>query len=221
METITNLIQNGLLKDLIISERSYLLNKKISETSKGALRKTNKIEISKILYNLTYTEMVLAMGRLYDNPDKKYPTRCIKQLYKIVKELEYKIEIKDKAILFTQLRHLDLYPDMINLLDGSSIVDFNKRAIAFFEAEELNDPIMSCIRTIKDIRNKFLAHNEDIKLTSFLPYDSIEFLLNHAKNVISFFSLAYSGIILKSFDDFFLTYRALNWTAVYNKFMKE
>jgi hypothetical protein len=194
MEQITDLIKNGLLRDLIITERSFLLNKKIKDST-GKLSSSTKLEISKILYDLTYTELVLGLCRLFDTP-KNYPTRCLKQLYNIVEVSENIIKVKDRTLLFDQIQHLGVPPEFVKLLKSSSPIDFNKRAIAFFEAEEMNDPIRSSIRTVKDKRDKLLAHNEDINLTSFLPYNSIETLLNHAKNVVSFFGLAYSAIIL-------------------------
>ena len=218
MDAVTNLIQNGLLKDLLISQRSYLLNKEIHEISKVKLTPI-KTDISKILYDLTYTEMVLALCRLYDEPAKKYPTRCIKQLYMLIKDAEYKTEIADQALLGSQLQYLGFSPEFISLLEKSSIVDFNKRAVLFYQAEELNDPISSCLVTIKNIRNKLLAHNEDISINSWLPYETIEILLDHAKNVISFFSLAYSGVIIKVLDNFPLSQRAYAWRAMYKKFI--
>ena len=220
MEQITNLIKNGLLRDLIITERSFLLNKKIKDSA-SKLPSSTTLEISKILYDLTYTELVLGLCRLFDTPNKKYPTRCIKQLYNIVEASENIIQVKDRTFLFDQIQHLGVPPVYAKLLESSSSIDFNKRTVVFFEAEEMNDPIRSSIRTVKDIRDKLLAHNEDIDLTSFLPYDTIETLLNHAKNVVSFFGLAYSAIVLKPFDNFYLSHDANDWTIIYTKFIKE
>jgi len=45
--------------------------------------------------DLSYTEMVLSLARIYDTPNKKYPTRCLKKLYSIIKESDYQIALND------------------------------------------------------------------------------------------------------------------------------
>ncbi len=50
----------GLIKDLMIAESSYELNKQISLSYKSIKDNTNA-EIAKILYNLSYTEMIEAI----------------------------------------------------------------------------------------------------------------------------------------------------------------
>src|SRR5688572_26044251 len=97
MDTITKLLKTGPLKDLNIAERAFYLNRQINRSQK-IIPQGIKSDISTMLYDLTYTEMVLSLSRLYDNPSKKYPTRCIKQLYQIVEQSDFDLESKESKI---------------------------------------------------------------------------------------------------------------------------
>lgn len=222
MEAITHLIKNGLLKDLHIAEKSFRLNKKISESQNEIVNPVKK-DISKILYDLTYTEMILSLCRLYDKPDKSYPTICLKQLYKKLKESDYKLELKEsKENILSQLIDSEWAYDLKEVLIRSTDSSFNKYASDFIETIELNHPISGAILNIKEIRDKFLAHNEDIKIDTTIPYESITILIAHAKDVLSFFSLAYSGIHLRTATgSFYLSQSTFDWEIKYRKFLKE
>lgn len=218
MESISHLITTGLLNDLIVAERSYLLNKAINKMHSG-IESNIKTDISKILFDLSYTEMVLSLASLYDNTSKKYQTRCIKRLYQLVEEENYEVFV-NKSNVALQLGYFGFDTTYISLLERSTDREFNERAITFFELNEMNEPVCSSIIKIKEIRDKLLAHNEDISLDTLVPYEKIETLVTHAKKVISFFALAYSDIHLQINGDFYLSDRAMNWKRLYEKFIK-
>src|SRR6476661_3341549 len=100
METLKKIILNGVLKDVLLAERAYSLNKEIN-INYSTIPKGISVDISNILYDLSYTEMILALCRIYDTPSKKYPTRCLKQIYKVIKEADYNLDIphKDEVLL--------------------------------------------------------------------------------------------------------------------------
>ncbi len=220
MESITHLIKSGLLKDLHIAERSFLLNKKISESQKDFSTGT-KADISKILFDLTYTEMVLSLCRLYDTPNKRYPTRCLKQLYEAIKSDNYQTDLKESKTIILQECKLIFYPDLIELLESSSTHDFNKRTVTFLDDIKDNEPVSSSMKKLKEIRDKLLAHNEDIPLDTYIPYESVSVLINYAKHVLSFFSIAYSGIRLTVNGFFYLSNSAFDWEIKYNRFLSQ
>jgi len=217
MEEVSNLILKGLLKDLLIAERSFLLNRSINQTS-ITLTNSNKKAISEILYDLTYTEMVLAICRLFDHPSKKYKTRCIKQLYTLIEERNFECQIINKKRVIEMLPHFGFPAEFQRLLSESSTFEFNKRALMFFQSEEINKPIAPALEEIKEKRDKLLSHNEEITLNTFIPYTSFETLLDYAKNVLSFFALTYAGFELKPTGDFYLTGDSHKWEIVYERF---
>src|SRR5688572_19434782 len=94
MEKIKQIILSGLLKDVLISEKSFSLNREINKKY-ASIPKGIKAGISDILYDLSYTEMVLSLSRLYDNTNNRYPTRCLKQPYNCVKSEKYNIDISE------------------------------------------------------------------------------------------------------------------------------
>ena len=75
MESIKNVILKGLLVDIKIAERSFRLNKKINELYNENLQPLKK-SIATIMSDLSYTEMVLSLARIYDTP-KNYPTSVL------------------------------------------------------------------------------------------------------------------------------------------------
>jgi hypothetical protein len=221
MDTVDKLIKTGLLKDLHIAERSFYLNRQINRSQK-IIPQGTKSDISTMLYDLTYTEMVLSLSRLYDNPSNKYPTRCIKQLYQHITDSNFDLEAKDNKIYaLKELKHLNDFPEMYSFLLGLENRDFNKNVIMYLETIEVNDPIASAIQKLRQIRDKFLGHNEDIHLDTMIPYKSIEILIGHAKEVIAFFSLYYSGIHLAANGNFYLSHSALRWASIFEDFIDE
>ncbi len=220
MDSIKDIIVEGLLGDLGIAERSFRLNKKIKELGKKDLA-TAKKGISEILRDLSYTEMVLSLARIYDNPNKRYPTRCLKRLYQVVKDADYQIDLKNhKKDSVLNLQYFGFDSIWIELLENSSDVDFNKRTVGYFETQEVNEPLYSYIDKIKEVRDKLLAHNEDAIVDSLIPYASFESLLDHAKNVVSFYSLTYTGIRLKFGSDYYLADRTRGWEDIYQEFVE-
>ena len=220
MDLIKDIIVKGLLGDLKIAERSFRLNKKIKELGKADLE-TSKKDISEILRDLSYTEMVLSLARIYDNPNKKYPTRCLKRLYQVVKEADFQIDLKNyRSDSVLNLQYFGFDSIWIELLAKSYDIDFNRRTVGYFETQEVNEPLYSYIGKIKEVRDKLLAHNEDATVDSLIPYASFESLLEHAKNVVSFYSLTYTGIRLKFGSDYYLADSTRNWENMYQEFIE-
>ena len=222
METIANLIRTGLLKDLLIAERSFYLNRQINKSHK-IIPPGIKSDISTMLYDLTYTEMVLSLSRLYDNPSRKYPTRCIKQLYQELRQINFEAEAKEpKIYALKELKHLNDSPEMFSLLLSQEGKEFNETLITYLETMELNNPIAPAVRKLREIRDKFLGHNEDIDLDTMIPYKSIETLIEHAKEVIAFFSAYYSGVHLTSgTGNFYLSHSSKHWASKFDKFVAQ
>jgi hypothetical protein len=220
MNEIKNIIQEGLTKDIVIAERCLKLNKKISQFHNKTSDKIKK-DISLILYDLSYTEMVLSLSRIFDIPDKKYPTRCIKKLHQIARQEILQDEIKkNKAESILNLKYFGFWSDFINLLKDSSDLEFIDRSTGFFESLEINEPIAGNIIKLKTIRDKLLAHNEDIDLDTLIPYKLTENLIEYAKNVVSFYFLTYCGIHLKPGNKYALDHISLKWERIYKNFIE-
>lgn len=220
METLKRIILSGILKDVLLAERSYSLNKEIN-TSHSEMLEGVEADIAWILYDLSYTEMILSLCRIYDTPDKRFPTRCLKQIYKFIKDNSYDLDIPHRDDVLLQAPFFDIPGNFITLLQESTNKEFNKRAVAYFETEEINEPIMTALGTLKTVRDKLLAHNEDVPIDTLIRYDNIEILLKHAQNAIAFFSLGYCGIHLKSLDRFYLSSSARKWQYSFKKFLKK
>jgi hypothetical protein len=219
METIKKIILNGVLKDVLLAERSYSLNQEIN-ANYSTMPKGISVAISNILYDLSYTEMVLAICRIYDTP-KRYQTACLKQIYKVIKAADYNLDIPHKDEVLLQSPFFELPENIIELLRKSDNKDFNKRAVAYFEYNEINEPLAKALDNVKIIRNKLLAHNEDVPVDTLIHYDDIKLLLKHAQNAISFFCLGYCGIHLKTSERFYLSSSARKWRYSFKQFLNQ
>src|SRR5207237_1970728 len=131
MEILKRIILKGVLKDLLLAERSFSLNKEIN-INYSSIPKDVNIEITNILYDLSYTEMILSLCRIYDTPHKKHPTRCLKQIYNVFEEADYDFDIPNKDEVLLQAHSFELQENFIELLHNSSIKYFNKREVTYF-----------------------------------------------------------------------------------------
>lgn len=221
MESIKNVILNGLLADIKIAERSFRLSKKINELYNENLQPLKK-SIATIMSDLSYTEMVLSLARIYDIPNRGYRTRCLKELYLIIKKSKYQIALNDnKSESILNLSYFGFEPSTVELLRNSSDYDFNKRTTLHFECIEYNEPLYSDIKKMKKIRDKLLAHNEDAQVDSFINYNKFEKLLEHAKNVASFYAITYCGFRLKSGNNYYLADNTVHWENDFQRFIEE
>lgn len=222
MENIKKIIKEGILNDLHICERCFRLNKSIND-SKKKIPKGVKTDIAGILYNLTYTELVLSLARIYDNPSGKYPTRCLKALYNYLETNVSTLCLQEsKDIVLSRMSKMKMHNDLIDCLSQTSESNFNQVAHSYLETIELNDPIYPAVQNIKKIRDKFVAHNEDVTIDTIVPYSDVEQLLIHAKFVVSFFSVAYTGInLITATGNFYLGHSSSNWERVYYKFLEQ
>lgn len=217
MKEIEELVLKGLLVDLKRAESSYLLCRKII-----GLRDIDidgiKSDISTILQDLAYTEMILSLARLYDKTSKKYPTRCLKKLYEIVKEYNYQLNIhKSRNEVDDHLKFLGFNASEVEILNNSSKTEYSRRAFYHFESLEMNEPLCIDIRKLKDIRDKVLAHNENVELDLLVRYNTIDNLIEHAKNVISFYTLTYTGMSLMSRNRFTIGNSNVKWAKNISK----
>ncbi len=130
METLKQIILKGVLKDVLLAERSYTLNSEIN-ISRSRLPKGVDADISWILYDLSYTEMVLSLCRIYDTPNRSYRTRCLKQIYKVIEDCDYNLDIPSREDVLLQSTYLDIPNNIIELLQKSSNREFSKRGRLF------------------------------------------------------------------------------------------
>jgi len=220
MDEIQNIIKNGLVKDIAIAERCLKLNRKINRLHANTEDKIKK-DISLILYDLSYTEMVLSLSRIFDTPSKKYPTRCLKKLHQIADQVDLTEELnKNKAESILNLQNFGFWPDFIDLLKESSDKQYIIRSTGFFESTEINEPIAGYISKLKTIRDKLLAHNEDVSLDTLIPYELSENLIEYAKNVVSFYYLTYCGVHLKAGNKYSLDHISVKWERDYERFIQ-
>ena len=82
---LQDLVTHGLIADIFKMERSYMLLKNIGTNAHviNAPSAGNFGELFGSIQVALQTDIILAVTRLYDPPDKKYPTRCIRRLFSL------------------------------------------------------------------------------------------------------------------------------------------
>lgn len=216
IEEIKSIILNGISEDLFLAKRALQLSKEISKKHKN-IEDPIKQDVSLILYDLTYSEIVLSLGRIYDNFKKKFPTRCLKRLYHLAKESDYVLEIDRLEIQFN-FRSFNLPDHFKTLLLEIDDYEFRKGIIGHFQQVEINDPHVIHLNKLKNLRDKKVAHNEDIliEFDGLMPYESADHLIKHAEQVCKYFLLAYTGIQGHHLDDKIAT---SGYAKTYNLFI--
>ncbi|MCF7567544.1 hypothetical protein L3X37_04085 [Sabulilitoribacter arenilitoris] len=119
------------------------------------------------------------------------------------------------------LHKFGFYPEFIDLLKNGSKKEFIKHSTAFFETKEINNPLVEHIDKLKTIRNKLLAHNQDIEIDTFVPYKMTYELIDHGKQVLSFFALTYAGIHLKGGNEYITNRPSNEWGEIFEKFIEK
>ena len=88
-KALKDILDNGLVSDLYKAERAIHVNKRIRDNAKYINEsKVSSRTLFVYIQTLSFNEAVLALSRIYDNPDKRYPTRCILRVIELLKRKE-------------------------------------------------------------------------------------------------------------------------------------
>jgi hypothetical protein len=198
-DQIEDIVKKGLVEDVFRMERAYALLRTSGEWAQeiNAAGRGNFGELFGSLQAALITEAVLALARIYDTPDKRYPTRCLigvldhlikysEELPKIREPYQLKISLLTRVVPDELIKAIEISPDKFPLLLAK-----------YVKAESELSEHINTLEKLKTFRDKALAHNERASPISGPSWDDLHGLLELAKYVIgalgwAYFSTAYT-----------------------------
>ena len=216
-------IKNGLVTDIFKMERSYALLRKISEYSQ-------QINISNLV-NFGYlfgaiqqslqTDAILSVARLYDNPNKRYPTRCIKGLLQFLEDNINELpSIQEKYNLGLQLEQIGAPKELIESLDKSDSEFIS--SLSYYYNKLIDSPeISETINKLKNLRDKSIAHNEMAESVAGPTWEGLENLIQKAKDLTGILGWAFLNIVYVSEGKYFLSSDAEKPSRALDRLLRE
>ncbi len=192
-DKIKDILETGIVSDLFKAQRSLYVHRIIGKHSKdinNAMRYQREIFV--LLQNLTFSDMTLALTKLYDKPNKHYPNRCILALIKVLKEYA---EDSPTIILDHQLIEtigLHGLPDfLINDIKIKDYSGFTQHYALHLESMYNHPDLQQKIEELKSVRDKHIAHNEATTVQHRAQYKTFEDLISFCQPIVSVVGLAY------------------------------
>lgn len=172
---LKDILENGIANDVYRSQQYYFVYRSIGEHYHLLKEKSELSEVSSLSFLQASSQdlCVLHLAKIFDNPNSKYKTRTLKGL------IEEAIKHNRQENIY--LRFAD------NLIKLQKLTEFNLPAKEFITPKELKtyllevlaQPIIVArIKSVRLVRDKYIAHNEFITENSGLDnfWDDVRFL---------------------------------------------
>jgi hypothetical protein len=201
------LLQRGLVADIFRMERAYSL---LDEIGSNAVRINDKAngnfaELFGAFQSSLITDCVLSTARLFDKPNARYPTRCIRHVLAFISEKASELpEIREPFQLGLTLRAASLDISLgAHIANGSS--DFAMALAGYYTAVLEDDSTTNTIEALKRLRDKAIAHNEHVDAVVGPTWVGMRQLVAHAKHFVGILGWAWTGTVYDMNGEFTLT----------------
>jgi hypothetical protein len=189
-DELEDIINNGLREDIYIAQREYFLCREIDSSLVFMVQSSEHIQkFFHYVRNLALNETIMALNRLYDNPDKKFPNRSLLKVISALKKSNPP-HIAETFQTIEQMQFHCMPPRLILSVEANDHENFAPLFASYLE-NEIEHHFKSDIATIKPIRNKILAHNENTLEEFNFKWESFDRLLGFAEKVIGILGWAY------------------------------
>jgi AbiU2 len=191
-DQINEYFEQGILGQAFQAECNILIWQHVAD-ERQFLEKQNE-EIKKLYSFIQYaaqTNYVLSLGKLFDTPSKRYPTRCILSFLELLKAPELiPPAVVETTNTIKAIKENNGPTELIDAVTAKDTTIF-PRLLAKYYLEKYNDPILQAeIKKLKLMRDKAEAHNESIE-SMYLGFETTTELLNFALEIISVYGMAY------------------------------
>jgi len=204
---IKDILDRGIATDLLNAEKATFIFWQLAINANAINSSVDyKKEFLAYIQELTFNESIMALARIYDKPDRRYPTRCIIRLINKLKELYAEAPaITHKEMLAEQAKQYDLPDYLIQDILNNNSKCFAKHFACHMENEYQTPTFQSNIKELKTIRDKSVSHNEmhDEVLSITLPVQHS--LIEFAKKFICMVDLAFFNTLHVVNGQFILT----------------
>ncbi len=197
-EEINDCFIKGLVFQTFIAERNILIWQYVGGEQIFLQQQKKYI---KDLYSFTQQSaqinFILALAKVFDNPSKKYPTRCILSFLKLLQSNSSKaVQIIETSNTKRLLQENNCPDELINAVTSIDKSLFPKLLSQYYLEKYKGKNFQNDVSILKLLRDKVVAHNEARDELNF-NFDVAERLLNFAYEIISIYGMAYHNTIWK------------------------
>jgi hypothetical protein len=203
LEKLKQLIEEGILTDLIKAEEAISVFKTISINAAQINSSEDTIKFTfGYIQQLSFNEFILSISRMYDKKTPRNSNRCIEAVIKYL--FDYKDvlpPVREKYQLALHMRHFHMPEYLVDLIDNGDPSQFPAKLSLYYENRLMN--LREGIKTIKVKRDKNLAHNEPTEVIR-IKIDESEHFLNFGWKFVVIIGWAYLNSAYGFTDDFHL-----------------
>lgn len=201
IEGIKNHLNEGLITQIFYAERNILIWKYIADEAVFLQSKENYIKsLYGFIQRSAQTNFIISLGKIYDKPNRKFPTRCITSFLELLNSSDFTgIEIVETTMTKELLLEYKCPVDLRESVDDQNKNIFPKFFVKHYKSLYDSSSMQTEISTLKMMRDKVEAHNEDIGDDEIeVPFETIKRLIDFVSEIISVISMAYYSTIWKS-----------------------
>jgi hypothetical protein len=183
----------GVLAPAFQAERNILIWQYIGDDS--AFLKTQKKHIQDLylfIQQSAQTNFVLHLGKLFDQPKGKYPTRCILSFLRLLKSSDINAGLIIETTSTKKIVVENNCPqELINAVESQDQNLFPFLFASHYLKKYSEPQLQEEIKILKSMRDKAEAHNEATLGRLSLEFSTTNKLLEFALEIISIFGMAY------------------------------
>jgi hypothetical protein len=186
LEKIQDLQLEGIAKDIFKAELNfniYLKIKNVWERLKDL--DINEQKLFVYLKDSAVEKTVLHLSKLYDNPNKKYPTRCIEEVIKVVEQnkewLKTHFLTEKQWGNFVKCNQKTI--QILSKFGDISVKTFITNLKAYLIKQKTDDLELSKLKVWRD---KVIAHNESTEIKPSLSDDEVQDFIAISKSLFDY-----------------------------------
>ena len=203
MEKLKQLIEKGVLSDLIKAEEAISVFKNIATNAAKINDCEDSIKFTfGYVQQLCFNEFILSISRMYDKKTPRNSPRCIETVIKFLQDNKDVFQpVREKYQLTLHMRLFQMPEYIISLLDSNDSSQFPATLALYFENRLKN--LREDFKTIKNNRDKKLAHNEPTEVIG-IKVDETEPFLSFGWKLVVIIGWAFLNTAYGFEDDFHL-----------------
>jgi hypothetical protein len=205
-EELKDILQNGLVSDILTMETAYQLHKEIgiNADALNSWENGNFGELFGTIQKALVSEAILAAARIFDKPSAQYPTRCIRRALEL---MEQGINDLPEIVEFhnTKLNLLEsgADPEVIKSVDKGKSV-FIPLYVASIRRILDSDESVEKVEKLKHIRDKRIAHNEAASVVG-PTWEAVLDLIGQVQSFVGVVGWAFFSIVYVADKSYFLS----------------
>jgi hypothetical protein len=205
-EELKDILQKGLVADILTMETAYLLHKEIGVNADtlNSWENGNFGELFGTIQNALVSEAILAAARIFDKPNARYPTRCIRRALELMEQGVHDLpEIVESHNTKLNLLESGADAEVIESVDQGKSV-FIPLYVASVRRMLDSDEVVEKVEKLKHVRDKRIAHNEAASVVG-PTWEAVLDLVGQVQSFVGVVGWAFFSIVYVTDNSYFLS----------------